>query len=337
MNSGQQAAFGGLAILALLLAACGGSGGPTDDAAAASFAAAQGPALGVTTAQLETALRCSQALDAVGQDPVLLTPAFSTDEESFGWNYLRQLPALAIPVCSLTIPDHGFGDLQNAAEYVVQAVRRMSAESGRRVILLGHQHGPLDQLWALMFWPDIPTRVSSLISLATPYQGTSGAQRTCEAAGRCPPSVWQIRTGSQFLAVLNGRPLPVGPAYTSITTLYDELITPQPEASRREGATNLVLQEICPGRPVEHFSILADNLAYALVLDAIRHPGQPANPSRLPADICAGPLFMPGSESPESGAAALGGLLGFASGFGLALVTQSIEAEPPLRAYAMMR
>ncbi|MGH8693613.1 MAG: esterase/lipase family protein [Burkholderiales bacterium] len=283
---------------------------------------------------MEQALKCSTDLTEVTRDPVLLTPAFSTDQESFGWNYLRQLPALGIPVCSLTIPDHGFGDLQNAAEYVVYAVRKMSEASGRKVILFGHQHGPLDELWALMFWPDIPVRVSSLISLATPYQGTTGAQMICALSGNCPPSVWQIATDSQFLHALNDRPLPAGPAYTSITTLYDELITPQPQASHRDGATNIVLQDICPGRLVEHFSILADNLAYALVLDAMEHPGAPANPANLPSSICAGPLFMPGVESPESAVSALGGITGFLSGFVLAIGTGSVNAEPPLRDYA---
>lgn len=68
---------------------------------------------------------------------MLLTPAFPSDEESFGWNYLPQLGPLGIPHCSVTIPDGGFGDLQHAAEYVVLAVRRMSDESGRKVILFG--------------------------------------------------------------------------------------------------------------------------------------------------------------------------------------------------------
>lgn len=293
-----------------------------------------GPPLAVPADQLEAALKCSGDLAGITRDAVLLTPAFSTDEESFGWNYLPQLAALEIPHCSLTIPDSGFGDLQNAAEYVVHAVRKMSAASRRKVILFGHQHGPLDELWALMFWPDLPGKVSSLISLATPYQGTTAAQNFCAMLGQCPPSVWQIAAGSQFTAALNTRPLPSGPAYTSITTQFDELITPQPEASRREGATNIVLQDICPARPVEHFSILSDNLAYALVLDAIEHPGAPANPANLPSDICNGAPFMPAAMNPESGIAALRGLTGFLSGFALAGATESVAAEPPLRNYA---
>lgn len=317
-----------LVCFAALLAACSDASSP--DASSGDV----GPALSVTERDLDGALTCSGALAAITQDAVLLTPAFSTDEESFGWNYLPQLRALGIPHCSLSLPDGGFGDLQHAAEYVVLAVRRMSAQSKRKVILFGHQHGPLDELWALMFWPDLREKVSSLISLATPYQGTTTAAGTCQSFGRCPPSVWQIAQGSQFLAALNARALPAGPAYTSITTLFDELITPQPEASRRDGATNLVLQDICPGRLAEHFTILSDHLAYQLVLDAITHPGEPADPARLPADVCTGPLTMPSTTNPQSAVAALQGLTGFITGFTLAVGIDSVEAEPALREYA---
>ncbi len=321
------------ALLALgigVLASCGG------DAADAERAAliGPGPALSVSPDKLRSALSCTPDIAVARRDPVLITPAFSTAEESFG-GYLAQLPALGIPTCSLTLPDHGFDDLQNAAEYVVYAVRKISAESGRKVILFGHQHGPLDELWALMFWPDLAGKVSSLVSLATPYQGTLAATVVCSGGRNCSPAVWQIAAGSQFLAALNARPLPAGLAVTSITTLFDEVIIPQPEAGRREGATNIVLQDICPGRPVEHFRILSDNLAYQLVLDAINHPGLPANVANLPADICSGPMSMPtpagsqGSGMPSTD--------GFLTEFPINNVTQGVSAEPTLRDYARAR
>ncbi len=315
----------GIVLLAMLCACT------SDDP---SRSQVDGPELQVTRAQFEQAYTCRGELTNSRRDPVLITPAFSTDEESFGWNYLRQLPALGIPVCSLSLPDGGFGDLQLAAEYVVHAVRRMHADSGRKVVLFGHQHGPLNELWALSFWPDLPARVSSFISLATPYQGTTAAQGTCGLTGFCPPAVWQIATGSAFLAALARQPLPAGPAYTSITTLYDELILPQPEASTLRGGTTIVLQDLCPRRPIEHFTILADHLSYRLVLDALDHPGQPADPARLPADICSGPLYLPGVGDPHNTVGALGGVVGFLTGFAGAIPLQGVAAEPELRSYA---
>lgn len=316
-------------LLALSLCACSSSQSPSADPSVA-----QGPKLAVPQAQLDAALVCTTDLGTAKRDPVLLTPAFSDDQESFGWNYLRQLPALGIPACSLSIPDDGFGDLQNAAEYVVNAVRSMSAQGGRKIIVFGHQHGPLDELWALTFWPDLATKVSAFISLATPYHGTAEAAAACNLGHLCPPSVWQIATGSQFLAALARQPLPQGPTYVSIATQFDELIVPQPETSMLAGATNIELQDICPLRPIEHFTILADNLAYQLVLQVLDHPEQAPDPALLPAGICLDALYMPGTLTPQSSISILQGLAGFGTGFVLAFPKQGVNAEPELRDYA---
>jgi len=322
-------------LLLCTLVGCGSS----DNASSTAMPRTEnpsGPTLHITDEQFKQAFHCSGDLAHSTRDPVLLTPAFTSDDESFGFNYLRQFRELDIPHCSLGFTDRGFGDLQISAEYIVMAVRRMHADSGRKVILFGHQHGPLVELWALKFWPDLASKVSSYISLATPHNGTSSAMATCNGAGSCPPSVWQIAAGSKFITALNSRPLPVGLAYTSISTNFDEVIVPQPEASALKGGTQIVLQDICPGRPIEHFSILMDNLTYELVLDAINHPGRPADPANLPAAICSGEPFMPGILTPESGLAALQGFGGFLLGFAVAIPTQSVPAEPELQPYATL-
>lgn len=315
----------GLGLLLWLLAGCA----PAPESASAGAEPPPGPPLDVPVEELAAALQCTPDIAAATRPPVLITPAFSTAEQSFS-GYLAQLPALGIPTCSLTLPDNGFDDLQTAAEFVVHAVREIHDLSGQKVLLFGHQHGPLDQLWALTFWPDIAPKVSSLISLATPYQGTSTASGFCTLGRRCSEATWQIAAGSAFTGALLSRPLPEGVAITSITTLFDPLITPQPAASSREGVQTLVLQDICPGRLVEHFTILMDNLAYALVLDAIEHPGEQADPARLPTDICAGPRNMPtppGSPGPFDGGP------GFFIEFPLNTLG-GVSAEPALREYA---
>ncbi|MFI8568939.1 esterase/lipase family protein [Rhodococcus sp. NPDC078407] len=246
---------------------------------------AVGPPLTVTQAALDEALTCTTDLHDATRDPVLLTPAFATDQQSFGWNYLQSLPAIGIPVCSLSFPDEGYGDLQISAEYVVHAVRTMAADSGRKVVMMGHQHGPLNELWALTFWPDLPALVSDVISLATPYNGTDSARNGCDDSQECPPANWQIATGSNFLTALAARPLPVGPSYTSIFTKFDQLIYPQPRASTLTGAANIAVQDICPLRPVEHFGILGDNVAYNIVVDALEHDG-PAVRKRISRNLC---------------------------------------------------
>lgn len=296
-------------------------------ASSAVASGAPGPKLRISAAEARDALTCTSGVGSSSKRVVLLTPAFSTDEESYGWNYLNALPALGFPTCSISLPDRGFADLQNASEYVVRAIRRLERRSDRKIVVFGHQHGALDELWALRFWPDLRLKVSDLVSLATPYRGTTTAEGFCEGPNGCPPSVWQIRKGSRFTKALRTRRPPRGPAYTSIATDFDELITPQPEASRLRGAANVSLQSICPNRPVEHFTILGDAVAYALVIDAIENPG-PADPARLPQDVCSG-LFMPGVDP-----SAVLGAVGFLGGFLSESAAGSVPAEPTLRKYA---
>ncbi|MDJ0395665.1 lipase [Rhodococcus sp. G-MC3] len=296
---------------------------------AIASADAAGPALTVEVDQLDSALTCTTDLHGVDRDPVLLTPAFATDQQSFGWNYLQSLPALGIPVCSLSLPNDGYSDLQVSAEYVVHAVRKMAAESNRKVVMMGHQHGPLNELWALEFWPDLPSLVSDFISLATPYNGTDSARNGCDKAKKFPPANWQIASGSNYLNALQARPLPDGPSYTSIYTKFDELIYPQPHASTLTGATNIAVQDICPLRPVEHFTILGDNVAYNIVLDALENDG-PAVRSRISKDLCLTTLMPELVLSADSASSNFEYFTGVPRHF----LEDSVAAEPELASYA---
>lgn len=311
-----------VAALSVLSVATGAASAQTPDTQ-------PGPALTIGAAQLESALTCTEDLHDAPVDPVLLTPAFATDQQSFGWNYLSSLPALGIPVCSLSLPDDGYTDLQVSAQYVVHAVRTMAAASGRKVVMMGHQHGPLNELWALKFWPDLPPLVSDFISLATPYNGTDSARQGCDRSEKCPPANWQIATGSAYLTALNARPLPDGPDYTSIYTEFDELIYPQPTASTLAGATTIAVQDVCPVRPVEHFTILGDNVAYGIVLDALRHDG-PAVETRISRDLCS-TTSMPTLD--YDAPSALSGLR-YAAQVPGHFRDQSVPAEPALASYA---
>jgi hypothetical protein len=59
---------------------------------------------------------------------------------------------------------------------------------------------------------------------------------------------------------------------------------PRPTSALR-GATNVLIQDICPGREVNHIGTALDSVTFALAVDAIAHRG-PAKLSRLPADVC---------------------------------------------------
>lgn len=82
-------------------------------------AMAGGPVLTVPKDKLDAALTCTANLAEAKVPPVLLTPAFSSADASYGWNYLARLPKIGVPTCSITVDDSGYGDLQTTAEYVV--------------------------------------------------------------------------------------------------------------------------------------------------------------------------------------------------------------------------
>ena len=78
------------------------------------------------------------------------------------------MPALlgrGLAVCTVELPDNARADNQRSAEYVVQAVRTMSARYGSKVDVVAHSQGPVTARWALKWWPDVAARVDDLVVL----------------------------------------------------------------------------------------------------------------------------------------------------------------------------
>jgi hypothetical protein len=134
---------------------------------------------------------------------VLLIPGTALDPRAnFDWNYEPALDAAGIPWCALAVPRYGTIDVQETAEYVVHALRRMHAESGRRVSIVGFSQGGTVGRWALKWWPDTRAIVEDLIGLSPSNHGTLSARAVCLAT--CPPSFWQQLDGSRFIAASAG-------------------------------------------------------------------------------------------------------------------------------------
>lgn len=305
----------GLALLVLLLLGAPGT----------AFALHADRPLTVPEEQLERRLECFGALDGAAQDPVLLVHATASTPEENWAIFLPLLRDRGRTVCTVRLEERAAVDIQRNSEYVVYAIREMAQRSGRTVAVVGHSQGGLQPRWALRYWHDTREMVSDLVQFGTPNRGTQLANFACERlVAFCAPSFWQQRQGSAFLGALNTGDETLGNAgYTSMATLQDEVVYPQPEASRLEGARNIVLQDVCEGRVVEHQLLAADALVFELTVDALEHPG-PADPDRLPAGVCAHP-FAPGS-GPEDAPAAAIALIGL-------ITAEPVAAEPPLRCY----
>jgi hypothetical protein len=306
--------------LVVLLASLASSVPP----ASADASQAPGPALSEPVSALRAALECSAGINKAKRDPVLLIHGIAiTAEESWSWGYRKVLPEHGFPTCTVSLPDRRMEDIQRSSEYVVYAIRQIAALSGRHVALVAHSGGTMEPLWALRFWPDLAGLVSDYVGLAGSVHGTQLADILCRDPRGCAPAVWQATRGSRFLHALHAHLPPRGPSYTSIATRFDEIVFPQPQSSRLARARNIVLQDVCPARPVEHASILADLVSYRLVVDALTHRG-PADPARLPASACLEGFMLPDQRGVEA-----------VANFAIAAVTwRRVAEEPPLRCYA---
>ncbi len=331
-----------ICVLALLQG-CGGGADPAMPRAVTPSAQVQtapvvdtGPALETPLATLEASLKCPSDLTAATRSPVLLVHGTPYDAAgNYGWNWAPALQKLNIPYCTVDLPVKGTGELQNAAEYVVHAIRQMAARSQQKVQVVGYSMGGMLPRWALRFWPDTRAMVDDLVSLSGVNHGTLDATPVC--AIPCAPAIWQLRIGSQFLQALNeGFETVPGVSYTAIYTRTDEVVVPnftsQPTSALRasgELVTNIATQDICPLNLAEHLTIgTSDPVAYAIALDAITHPG-PAQSARVSRSACA-QLFMPGVDP-------LNFPLNFAN-LGAAFLTRlllspKVNAEPPLKCY----
>lgn len=168
------------------------------------------------------------------------------------------------------------------------------------------------------------------MTLGSPHHGTDVAEAAVQAG--CPPACWQMRTSAQFIAALNsgGDETPGPVSYTSIYTVTDELVQPVvPTATAAlAGASNVLVQDLCPGRPVDHVGLAYDAAVHAVVMDALNRRG-PADPARFDPSACAAVAFDGVAPAPL-----------FFAGVAALTRSESLEGEPnaseepPLKPYA---
>ena len=289
--------------------------------------AADDPPLSVPAEELAAALECVEpATPDPAKEPVLLVHGTGvTPEENWSFNYRAVLPEQGWTTCTVRLPDRALGDIQVASEYVVAAVRTMAARAGGPVDVLGHSQGGLEPRWAVRWWPGIRSLVDDLVTLAAPHHGTVVADGGC--ANGCAPAIQQMRPGSKFLAALNeGDETPGDISYTSVGTRTDQLVQPVESTALAGGATSIILQDLCPGRPVDHVGIVTDAPTFALVVDAFTSPG-PADVARFDAAQCADVSFVP------PGAGLQGGLEGLRTTDPFDPSLFAPGEEPPLAGY----
>jgi triacylglycerol esterase/lipase EstA (alpha/beta hydrolase family) len=252
---------------------------------AASAPASAEPHLSVTKHRLSSALHCTGKLSRGRPAPVLLLPGSGSDGSYlFPTGVQIDLSARGVPSCYLNLPAHTTADMQVSAQYVVFAIRKMAQSAGRPIAVFGFSQGGLLARVALTFWPSTRRLVGDVVAASAPQHGSTNLPRANCVKYGCAASNWQRLPTSHLLRVLNkGDETPGPTAWTTLRTLNDTTAVPATGAhptSALQGASNLVVQEICPGREVSHLGMAFDWAAYTGLVDAITHSG-PASASRL--------------------------------------------------------
>jgi triacylglycerol lipase len=314
--------------LAGALAACGDSA-----RLATGRLAASGPPLTVEPAALAAALVCHAPLPDGARAVLLVHGTSVTPEENWEWNWQQALPHFGFVPCTVRLPDYAFVDIQESAEYVVHAIRVLSDATGRKVSVVGLSQGGLQPRWAIRWWPDIRERVDDLVMIVTTNHGAPFADASC-AAPPCLPALWQQRAvGSAFLAALNaGDETPGAVSYTSIYSHADAVVQPSAPvaAAALEGAVNVAVQDLCPGRPVDHAQSSYDAAVWALGFDALAHEG-PLDLARVDRAACL-EFALPYADPEE--AARRGAEIYLVAGERQSTYPGKVGEEPPLRDYA---
>ena len=290
-----------LSISALTLTACGGSssstsGGGGNEPSGRSLAE---PAFETDIATLNESLVCNP-FTQTGPIVLLVHGTFTHGEEQWSWNYEPLLLERGYDVCIVTYPNRGLGDAQISAEYVVNAIDRI-ADTGRKVSIIGHSQGGMGPRWAVRWWPSLRDKIDDMILLASPNHGIDIAVLT-DLGLPVPAVFFQFRSDSDYMHALNSEDETPGDIdYSNIYTQFDELVqpvSPEPTAAldwqqSNPKVANILIQDVCPGRIVEHATIgLSDRATFELVVDALENPG-PASVERAGGEICGLLPFLP--------------------------------------------
>jgi triacylglycerol lipase len=177
----------------------------------------------------------------------------------------------------------GKGDLRLHAELLRQAADDALARSGApSVDVIGYSAGGVvARLWVREL--DGASQARRVVTLGSPHHGTDLAGEIGGLVPEgCPTGCQQLSPDSELLRRLNaGDETPRGPAFVSVWTSDDQVVTP-PDSARLEGALNVELQDLCPGAEVAHGE-LPGNSAVAALVDVSLGVAAPAVPASCPA------------------------------------------------------
>jgi triacylglycerol lipase len=299
-------------------------------------AMASGPRLTVPQSELDAAFKCPIDPTNASATPVMfVTGTGATGDQGY---LIGQgaFEAYGHPVCYVNFPDFTTADIQISVQYLVYGLRKEFELAHRKVAAVGISQGGLLPRFALTYWPDLRKKVSDVVAAAGTQHGTNIGRGGCAASSPCPPADWQQGKGSQLLRAINSQPdeTPGNVSYTTVRSLTDETVQPQGgkhPTSALDGASNILIQGVCPGRTTSHIGTAVDSVTFAAFVDAVAHAGKgkrgAARVSRFPSDVCSHPYATGLNEAQTTlFLNAAGGIIG-----GNQSMVPKVSAEPRVR------
>jgi triacylglycerol esterase/lipase EstA (alpha/beta hydrolase family) len=211
--------------------------------------------------------------------PVLLVPGYGGSTASLEV-LARRLRAAGRAARVVPMPGSGTVDLAEQATALEAAAEAELDGGAPSVDVVGYSAGGVvARLWAADEGGRSVAR--RVVTLGAPHHGSDVAALAGSLLpGRCPAACRQLVPDSDLLTRLNVDETPDGPAWVSVWTTQDQIVTP-PESARLDGAVNIPVQGVCADAVVGHGELPTDRLVQALVLAALG-PGAPTAPG--PAD-----------------------------------------------------
>ncbi len=237
---------------------------------------------------------------AVHPRPIVLVHGLSANMQ-LNWSYLApKLKERGYCVFALTygldprVPAgfNGPGGVipieQSAAELNAFVERVRSATGASKIDLVGHSEGTYMPQWWLKFGGGAG-KVARYVAWTPLYDGTTvyGVDRVRDLAARfgfdapvvnavaslCGSCPQFVKGSPEQRKLAAGGDAASGVTYTTVMTKYDELVIPYTSGfMAARGATNHVLQQICPQDRSEHLAVAVDPVAAQLTFNALDPP-----------------------------------------------------------------
>lgn len=216
----------------------------------------------------------------VAQDrpgPVLLVPGYGGNRTAL-LQLAGRLQATGRQADVLTLEGDGRGDLDRQVDVLDRAVDDALAAGAPSVDVVGYSAGGVVAgLWAAR--DDGASKVRRIVTLGAPLHGTNLASLgSAVAPDACPVACRQLAPGSSLLGELDQAQVGAAVPWLSVWTRGDETVTP-PDTARLAGATNVELQQLCPGAPVSHSGLPTDTAVTGLVQRALSAAPLPSAPA----------------------------------------------------------